>query len=363
MVLALIAVVVGLLAGLATGGSVAALREFRPVFWWAPLAAAVLYVIPLLVDDLGGEAVLAAMSLLVLIAAAAMNLHIAGLGVVAIGLGLNLVPLAIDGATTVGPDAAATVGLDTSEDLGVARRIEITEDRVGLLGDRIPVPGLDWLVSFGDLIVLVGLVDVGLRLTRPRPVPATADPEETSAATAAVADAVAEHDPWFANIRADHGADRLLEPSDRGAAPVVEEHGTGEIRLADSSAGDGDDVVPYVDTSPSRPDELDLSLVRWADEPPPDEAVTDELDLRDLQSLLDADSASSPAAPPSPPPAEPPAAPGHAATDAPAAGPSGPPSPPSKGSFGETLARFDRDHDVIDLDTASDAEATGPRPD
>ena len=349
MVLALIAVVVGLLAGLASGGTTAALRDFRPVFWWAPLAAAVLYVLPLLVDDLGGESVLAAMSLLVLIAAAVMNRHIAGLGVVAIGLGLNLVPLAIDGATTVGPDAAAAVDLDTTEDLGVARRLEVPEDRVGLLGDRIPIPGLGWLVSFGDLIVLVGLVDVGVRLTRPRHDAAVGDAEEASAETAAAAEAVAANDPWFALVRGDHGHDQRPERAER-PPPLVDERGTGEIRLTAIGSDEAEDVVPYVDTSPSRPDELDLSLVRWADEPPADEADTDELDLRDLQSLLERDTA--PDAPPAP--AEP------------APRPAGPPSPPRQepgDAFGDALARFDRDHDVIDLDTASDTEATGPRPD
>ncbi|MEO1063961.1 MAG: DUF5317 family protein [Actinomycetota bacterium] len=359
MLLALLAVSVGLLAGLVTGGRVEALRDFRPNLWWAPLAAAVLYVIPLLVDDLGGENVLAAMSLLVLLVAALANLHVAGLGVVAVGLALNLVPLAVDGATTVGPDAAATVDLDTDEDLGVARRLELPEDRVGLLGDRIPLPGLDWLVSFGDLIILVGLVDVGLRLTRPRegaaaPAVAAAAPAELGPEPAPLPETPVDDDPWFALVRGDR-RDDPPEPVRTTGSLVGDRHASGEIRLTGIGAPTGEDeVVPFVDTATNRADELDLSLVRWADEPPPDDEDTDELDLRDLQNLLERDDSSSPS---TTPPARP-----EPAGDRPA----GPPSPPARdadGSFGDALARFDRDHDVIDLDDAAGSEPTGPRPD
>ncbi|MEM8904087.1 MAG: DUF5317 family protein, partial [Actinomycetota bacterium] len=351
MVLALIAVVVGLLIGLATGGTTAALETVRPRFWWAPLAAAVLYVIPILVDDLGGEAVLAAGSLGVLLAATLANPQIAGLGVIAVGLALNLVPLAVDGATTVGIDAAATVELDTTEDLGVARRLEIPEDRVGLLGDRIPIPGLDWLVSFGDLVIVVGLVDVGLRLTRRRPAEASVPAPVAAAPPPPVDTGVADEEhPWFALVRDDRGAEPTAPPRPE---PVPVPHTTGEIRLAEAERSADRDVVPYVDTSASRADELDLSLVRWADEPAPDEAETDELDLRDLQSLLDRRDRTEPAPPPPPEATGPIPAPIAAATDAPspepAARPGESPSPPAAGGFDAALAKFDRENDVADL--------------
>ncbi|MEM9033622.1 MAG: DUF5317 family protein [Actinomycetota bacterium] len=324
MLLALVAVLVGLAIGLLTRGSLAAARQLRPVLWWAPLLAAGLYVLPIIADDLGGEAVLAALSLTTLLVAALANREIAGLGVVALGIGLNLVPLAIDGATTVGPDAAATVELDTTDDLGVARRLEITEDRVGLLGDRIPLPGLGALVSFGDLIIVVALFDVGLRLTRRQ----VREPLEMAAASAEAAAVAADGDPWFALVRGDISQDTYAEvttdedgdpsapPPDR--APAAR---PAPVRIVAEDPDEDPVDVPFVETGQIRHDELDLSLVRWADEPEHTGADTDELDLRDLQNLLDE-------------PEAPGATPSRTAVAA--------------SAFDATLARFDNDHGIED---------------
>jgi hypothetical protein len=106
------------------------------------------------------------------LAAGIANLHLVGMPVVALGLLLNTVVLVANGAMPVRPEAlAAAAGTTVDEvaarDLGARHRLEATGDRLTFLGDVVPVRPLGEVVSFGDLIVAVGLTDVVYRLVRP----------------------------------------------------------------------------------------------------------------------------------------------------------------------------------------------------
>jgi hypothetical protein len=106
-------------------------------------------------------------SYVLLVAFALVNLRAAGMTVVLLGLALNLAVVAANGAMPVEPRAVTAVGghLASVDDTG--HRLTDDGTRLAPLGDTLPVPGLGWVVSFGDLILLAGLVNVLFRLVRP----------------------------------------------------------------------------------------------------------------------------------------------------------------------------------------------------
>jgi len=116
------------------------------------------------------------------LAFAVRNLHLAGMVVIAVGITANLLPVAITGSTPVlgsalvEADMVAAVDLDRVS-LDGARTLVDDSSGWNLLGDIIPVAAADQVMSFGDLIVLVGMVSVISNLMlqrRPRRVPSSA---------------------------------------------------------------------------------------------------------------------------------------------------------------------------------------------
>lgn len=115
-------------------------------------------------------ATMAAVSLVVF---AATNLNRTGMTVLLIGLLANLASLVANGSIPV--SERALLSIDRVDDAGVA----LVEDpfvltdvdtRLAPLSKVIPVPGFDLVVSIGDLIVLVALVDISMHLVVPTPV-------------------------------------------------------------------------------------------------------------------------------------------------------------------------------------------------
>jgi hypothetical protein len=104
---------------------------------------------------------------------AGMNWAVTGLAVAGLGLVLNLVGIVINNGVPVRPEALVDSGSVTvaelpDVELDPPQHLETSADRAPWLGDVIPIDGLHEVVSFGDLIALIGLVD-GLRdLTRRR---------------------------------------------------------------------------------------------------------------------------------------------------------------------------------------------------
>ena len=173
MISALLAVLIGAGIGLFRGGRLQNLSGLR-VDYWQLLAVGV--TIPLLVAwvDPPGGALFVALALISLIAFALMNFRLAGMGVVAFGLFLNLVPIVVNGAMPVSPEAM--VNADLAPNVGAAellklqapREIQQAGDRLVFLGDIIPIGILDQVLSFGDLVLLVGLADVVANRVRRR---------------------------------------------------------------------------------------------------------------------------------------------------------------------------------------------------
>jgi hypothetical protein len=95
------------------------------------------------------------------------NLHLPGTGVVAVGLVANLVPVLLVGATPVEPRALEAVR--TADALHPTQVLVTDTTPVPVLASHIPVPLTGDVVSFGDLVVAVGLAAMARSLLRPPP--------------------------------------------------------------------------------------------------------------------------------------------------------------------------------------------------
>lgn len=176
-------------------------------------------------------------SLAVLACFAGLNWTVTGLAVAGLGLVLNLVALVINNGTPVRGAALVDVGAATPEELATyevdpPRHLETSADRLAALGDTIAVPGLDLVVSFGDLIALVGLAD-GLRdLTRRRAKgpdhdhrasdDGEADEDDDQGSDAATTDDSAVQDWGTAPNPAPESGSQYSAKSDRRAAEASE---------------------------------------------------------------------------------------------------------------------------------------------
>lgn len=93
------------------------------------------------------------------------NLQIAGMAIIGVGVLANLAPLVVNGTTPVRAMALVEAGMVIEADLdrvSLSGPRELSDDSTALawLGDTIPVAPFEQVMSFGDLIVLVGLVTV-----------------------------------------------------------------------------------------------------------------------------------------------------------------------------------------------------------
>lgn len=159
MVVALLAAVVGVVAGYATGGRLRHLSGHRMEMWPLLVAGVVL-------QALAPNGVVLVAALLCLLAWCLANLQLVGMAVVAVGLALNALVIVVNGAMPVRPAALARA--DVEVDLGGTRRLEAPGDRLTFLGDVLPARPLRMVLSFGDLIVAVGTADVVVHLMRRR---------------------------------------------------------------------------------------------------------------------------------------------------------------------------------------------------
>jgi hypothetical protein len=172
VVLLTIAVALGLIAGLSRPRAGA--HSIQPRIDQIPLLGlgAVLNGASLVLD--GGLATVAlAASLAVLITVAAANRHVTGIAVVGLGLFLNLVVISLNGgmpvraSALVAADVIEVGEVDTTE-LSGARHLESGADSLAVLGDALPVPFAREVMSFGDLIVVLGAADAVRELSRRR---------------------------------------------------------------------------------------------------------------------------------------------------------------------------------------------------
>lgn len=166
MTLAPILLAVG--AGLAFGflrrgrlASIARTRIRHPEFLAVAIGAS------LFVDytDAGPSATIALLGLIGGMAFAIVNLHLAGMTVIAVGILLNLLPIALNGSMPVRPEALVEAEMVTLDELprvtlSGARDLSDESTRLSFLGDTFPVRWTNQVVSIGDLVMMVGLADV-----------------------------------------------------------------------------------------------------------------------------------------------------------------------------------------------------------
>jgi hypothetical protein len=111
------------------------------------------------------------LSLFLLTGFALLNRHLAGMGVLALGLSLNAAVVLANGAMPVRPTALVDAGAASVDelgdvDLGAGRRLERTSDWLPVLGDAVPVRPLGAAMSVGDLVALAGIGTVAGELAR-----------------------------------------------------------------------------------------------------------------------------------------------------------------------------------------------------
>ena len=124
-----------------------------------------------------------ALSIAVLAAFAGANRNVTGIAVIGLGLVLNLAAVVLDNGMPVRPDALVEAGAVEPHELaayevGSPRHLERDTDSFGWLGDTIPVRGVAEVISFGDLLILVGLFDTTRDMGRRRSRAPEVDDEE-----------------------------------------------------------------------------------------------------------------------------------------------------------------------------------------
>jgi hypothetical protein len=121
-----------------------------------------------------GLAVLAAGAALVAVCACAyVNRAIIGLAVLGIGAAINLLGVVVNRGVPVDPDALVAIDAASPEEVatvdpGPARHLESSDDVLPWLGDVVPVVPLGTVVSFGDLIIAMGVADTAATIARRR---------------------------------------------------------------------------------------------------------------------------------------------------------------------------------------------------
>lgn len=166
-----VAIVVGVLAGLVRGGRFSNLGEAAFQLW--PLLVLGVVVQGAAAFTGGAAVAVILLSYVLLIAFCVANLTRAGMGVVLVGIVLNLAVIGVNGGMPVRGEAIVAAGIATQEevphlDFDAKRHLETGDDRLTILGDIVPVPVAREVLSFGDLAMSVGVAAVLANLLRSR---------------------------------------------------------------------------------------------------------------------------------------------------------------------------------------------------
>jgi hypothetical protein len=170
-----VAIGVGAVVGLATGGRVSNLAGVRLSALGLLVAGTVGQALVLdgvvVLHGWGAVAVLLA-AYAALAGFAIANLGLGGMGVILAGIALNAVPIAVNGGMPVEARAIVQARITTPSELslldfGAKRHLAGSGDHLRILDDRFP----DWIthhvLSFGDLVIGVGVAAVVAGLLRP----------------------------------------------------------------------------------------------------------------------------------------------------------------------------------------------------
>lgn len=171
-VLTLVALGVGLVAGLAAGGSWRAVGRRRVRLWWLLVPGLGLQVVAdRLPWQTAADAVLVAAYLL-LLGFVVANRLLVGTGVMAAGLVLNAAVVTVDGGMPVRPAAVVAAGLAPAHGpvpppTGARHHLQRPGDRLTALDDGVPLAPFHQVVSVGDLVLAVGVADATAHLLLP----------------------------------------------------------------------------------------------------------------------------------------------------------------------------------------------------
>jgi hypothetical protein len=125
-----------------------------------------------LLDRFGFAGLLA--SYLCLLAFALANVRLVGMALVAVGIALNIIPIALNRGMPVRHDAVVAARISTAERVHFLRtdhkhHMERPGDRLMILADILPVRPLREVLSFGDVVLALGVADVLFHLVRGGP--------------------------------------------------------------------------------------------------------------------------------------------------------------------------------------------------
>lgn len=171
----LVAIAIGIGIGLLGGGNLGNLLQWRPAAWEVAAGAIAVQV---LADAFSWSGVvpfiLGLASVAALVYVAWMNRRVGGMVVVAIGLAMNLVPMLINGGTPVSAEALVSSGAVeqaqvASVQLTGPRHLADADDLLRPLGAVVPLP-IGLVISFGDLVALLGVTLVTQAVLRRRQV-------------------------------------------------------------------------------------------------------------------------------------------------------------------------------------------------
>ncbi len=157
-----LALIIGAVVGLARGGRPSNLGRHRLRAWWLVVIGIAAQVAADHVDtaSLGTVAVLAGATSL--LAFAALNPHLVGIGVVAVGVAANALVIGLNDGMPVRPGAVVAAHITSRADepalgYGTRHHREGPGDQLRPLADIIPIPAFRQVVSFGDLILAMGV--------------------------------------------------------------------------------------------------------------------------------------------------------------------------------------------------------------
>jgi len=164
IIMSVVVVGLGIAIGLARGGRLEALRSVRPQ-WWGLIAGG--FVIQAFAEsvDIAGATSLSVVGMFALVVGLVSNAQLRGALIAALGVSMNLVVLAINGAVPVRFEALSAAGIVSSTtersqitSVGHLLELETSSSRLGSLGDTIPIGFLNSVISIGDLVTFAGVI-------------------------------------------------------------------------------------------------------------------------------------------------------------------------------------------------------------
>jgi hypothetical protein len=161
MLLLLTAVLGSVAAGLLLGGKLGGFERIKLRWWGLAPAGLAMQLTPLTTRNALGIGLLLS-SYVVLIAFCCLNRRLAGFALIAVGLGLNLLVIGVNGGMPVTRSALVKSGqtdvISYLQTQGGAKHHLATDDALLLLADVIPVgTPFDQVVSVGDILVYAGI--------------------------------------------------------------------------------------------------------------------------------------------------------------------------------------------------------------